>query len=126
MEQRVTIRPKKATSRTSKLDVRVNTVEWERFEKLKDEYGFSTESAAARYFVNIGMRAIVETDPRNNRTTAQDQDSVPKVRDYVPEGEENAIDLRNELGEVIAENMYEIVEADNKMKRDGFKVWRDG
>ena len=102
----------------------MNIIEWERFEKLKEEYGFGTDSAALRYFVNIGMRATVETDPRNNKTAAESQDPAPKVRDYVPEGKKNAVDLKDDLPYIIAENMLDIAEADDKIKRDGFEVWK--
>ena len=120
----VNIDPKKAASRTKMASTRMNTVEWERFEELKEEYGFGTDSAALRYFINIGMRATVETDPRNSRSKAESQNPVPKIRDYIPEGKENAVDLKDDLPDIIAENMLDIAEADDKIKRDGFEVWK--
>lgn len=124
MEDSAMIHPKKATDRESPMDIKFNTLQWERFEKLKEKNGFSNEATAARYFLNLGMRAIIETDPRTNREAAKSKDSVPKVRDYVPEGKENAVDLKDELPEIIAENMLDIAEADDKINRDGFEVWR--
>ena len=124
VEKRYTISPTKAANRDKTAKVSFNKVEWDRFEQLKEEYGFKSNAGAIRYFLNIGMRSIVDTDPRNNTKTADGQSTAPKIRDYVPEGRENAVDLKDELPEIIAAEMLDIVEADDQIKRDKFEVWK--
>lgn len=123
---KIQIDPKKAAERDTCMNVYLNQLQWERFDELKSQYGFSSSAAAARYFMNVGMLSAVDNDPRvaNNDQDETKDESAPTVREYVPEGRESAVDLKDDLPEIIRDNILDIVDADDEIKRDGFEVWR--
>jgi hypothetical protein len=127
MAARIQIDPKNAAEEDGHgLSIYPNHLQWDRFHQLKDHYNFSSNASAARYFLNIGMLSVEKNDPRNNNSEQADNqsDSAPTIREFVPEGRDNAVDLKDDLPEVIRENMLDIVESDPKINRDGFEVWR--
>jgi len=105
----------------------MTNVDMKKFELLKKEYGFNSKAEAARHFLNIGMMSTIENDPRHRSSTSDKNgiDDSPTIRELIPEGEENAVDITNDFWEEILRNkMLDIVESDPKIKRDGFEVYR--
>lgn len=125
MEKEVTINPKKAADREreDKVHVKFTTANWEEYERLREEYNFTSDSAAARCFINLGMRSFVANHP-TKETTNQTQEGGPQISDFVPDGEEDSIHMFDELPEVIRENVVDIVDEDPEISRDGNKVYK--
>ena len=112
---------------SSRIGVQMTNVDMKKFELLKKEYGFNSKAEAARHFLNIGMMSTIENDPRHRSSTSDKNgiDDSPTIRELIPEGEENAVDITNDFWEEILRNkMLDIVESDPKIKRDGFEVYR--
>jgi len=112
---------------SSRIGVQMTNVDMEKFELLKEEYGFNSKAEAARHFLNIGMMSTIENDPRHRSSTSDKNgvDDSPTIRELIPEGEENAVDITNDFWEEILRNeMLDIVESDPKIKRDGFEVYK--
>jgi len=86
------------------------------------DLGFSSRAQAIRHWVEIGRKATIETDPRQNEVNT-DTDAKT-IREMVPKGKENAVDMRDELIEIIEHEILEIVTDDDKIKKDGWKVYR--
>ncbi|NGM71571.1 hypothetical protein G6M89_21745 [Natronolimnobius sp. AArcel1] len=91
-----------------------------------EELGFSSMSEAARYFLTLGMHAFPETDPRKKTADSSDRDYKPlTIREIIPEGEENALSLRNgEVLDKIDKHLADELTRDPKINRDGWEVWR--
>ena len=127
MSEEIAIHPKKAAERDREnpINPTVTQIEWERFEELRNQYGFTNDSQAARYFITIGMKSIVQNDPRS-KSDRPDNNEVtgPMIRDFIPEGEENAIDLYEEVPQEIRENMIDIIQEDPEIKRNKNEVYR--
>ena len=101
----------------------------EEFNERMDCYGFTTKAEAARYFINIGMKSIVENDPRNTKNNRSSQDqksshSPETIRDFIPEGEDNAVDIRDELLDVIEDEILNICRRDPEINIDNWKVYK--
>lgn len=127
MSKRVQIHPTKSEdrSREQRIAPTINEIEYDRFEELRNQYGFTSDAQAARYFISIGMKSIVENDPRNNTDQpTKDRESAPMIRDFIPEGKENAIDLFEEVPEEIRNNIIDIVQEDPEIERDKNEVYR--
>ncbi len=86
------------------------------------KYDFASRSEAARYFMNLGMRSFVANDPRNQ--SRSESDNAVTIRELIPEGKENAISIRDELSELIDDNILDIVDNDPEINRDGWEVYR--
>lgn len=86
------------------------------------KYDFASRSEAARYFMNLGMRSFVANDPRNQ--SRSENDNAVTIRELIPEGKENAISIRDELSELIDDNILDIVDNDPEINRDGWEVYR--
>lgn len=102
-------------------------VNGEEFREKMDSYGFTYKSQAARYFINIGMKSIVENDPRNakdNRSSRTEQDSYSPetIRDFIPEGRDNAIDIRDELIDKIEDEVLNICRNDPEIVIDNWEA----
>lgn len=102
------------------------SLDYELFQQRIEEYGFSNKSQAFRYFLNIGMRSVVENDPQNSRSNqTTDQSNTTTIEEYVPEGKENALNIRDgEVIDAIENNILEIVDDNPNLNRDGFEVYR--
>lgn len=87
------------------------------------DLGFSSRAQAIRHWIEIGRKATIETDPRQNQTNP-DTDAKT-IRELVPKGEENAVDMRDELIEIIEEQILDVVTNDDKIKKSGWKVYRE-
>jgi len=99
----------------------------ERYNKLAEEYGFPSRAAFLRHMVQLGMNTLVEQDPTNKQsstTTAQNDDPVT-IRELIPEGEENAVDITSEFWEeILRDEILDIVEQDPEIKRNGFYAYK--
>jgi len=98
----------------------------EEVKERAEELGFSSMSEAARYFLTLGMHAFPETDPRNKTSDPSGSNYEPlTIREIIPEGEENALSLRE--GEVLDEidkYLADELARDPEINQDGWKVWR--
>ena len=102
----------------------VEEAQYEEFVEFADTY-FHSKSAAARHLIALGMRSFVQNDPRNMPETPDQQDSsAVTIRELIPEGEENAVDIRDELLEKIDDQLLEIVNSDPEITLDGWEVYR--
>jgi hypothetical protein len=113
------------------LDNRINfdLVNEEEFHEKMDSYDFVSKAQAARYFINIGMKSIVENDPRNvenNRPSRSGQDnySPETIRDFIPEGKDNAVDIRDELLDRIEDEILNICREDPAINIDNWEAYR--
>lgn len=99
----------------------------EELEEFAEEYDFSTRAACARYLVQMGMHAMRTEDPRNNAPEQGQKHSAPKITDYIPEGEENAIELRggeDSLINKIEDDLLEAVQNDPEVVLNGWRVYK--
>lgn len=99
----------------------------EELEEFTEEYDFSTRAACARYLVQMGMHAMKAKDPRNKSSEQEGENPTPRITDYVPEGKENAIELRGDedsLVDRIEDDLLEVVQSDPEVVLDGWKVYK--
>jgi hypothetical protein len=94
----------------------------EELDQIAEELGTGSRSEALRWLIQIGRRSIVQNDPRNQEGTTDSEATT--IRDLVPEGEDNAVDIRGELLDIIDEQLLEIIEDDPEIKRDGWEVYK--
>ena len=98
----------------------------EEIEKLQEKYDLPNRSVAIRIFVQIGMNSMVTNDPRNK--PRDDQSLSTKIKDFIPEGEENSISLKsgeeNSLIDKIDSEILEIVRNDPEIQLDGWEVYK--
>lgn len=119
-----TLRSKNDTAKNyddAQLQTTLNTAEYRDFQRLADDH-FKNKAQAARKLITIGMHAFVEHDPRNQHQDSPD--NVVTIRDYIPEGKENAVDVREELIKEIENDLLNIVNNDPEVKLEGWKVYR--
>jgi hypothetical protein len=126
MDRNIVINPTNADGGLDK-QLMFDTLNKEEFHKRMDTYNFSSKAQAARYFINIGMRSIVENDPRNaenSRSSQAERDNYsPKtIRDFVPEGEDNAVDIRDELVDRIEDEILNICREDPEINIDNWEA----
>ena len=103
--------------------------EWkEVVDEFVDESPFPNRSEAIRALVIMGIRSSILDDPRRREnqeeTSSPDEFTPVTIRELVPEGEENALSLRDEFTDIIDEKIIEIVENDPEIKRKGWEVYR--
>lgn len=91
----------------------------EKLAEAAEELGVP-RSAAIRHWIEIGRRSTIVNDPRNN--PHQEYESNP-IKELIPEGEENAVDIRDELPKLIEDALIDIVDEDDEIQRDGFEVY---
>lgn len=96
------------------------------FDELKKQYGFTYDSEAARCFLKLGMMSAVDNDPRHSTTSQTGEEfSSVTIRQLLPEGAENAVDMTDEFWEqILRDEMMDIVKDDPEIKRDGFEIYR--
>lgn len=103
--------------------------EWlDAVDEFVEKSEFQDRSTAMRSMMLLGMREYTVGDPRKDQNRAEtesdDEFSPVTVRDLIPEGEENAVSLKDELPDIIDEKMLEIVEEDPEIRRNGWEVYR--
>lgn len=98
----------------------------ETLDELKRQYNFASTSAAARYFLNLGMMSTIDNDPRHIAASQTDKEFSPAtIREQVPEGADNAVDMTDEFWEeILRDEMLDIVSEDPEIKQDGFNIYR--
>lgn len=98
----------------------------EELDEKAQEYGFHSRAAFLRHMVRLGMNTLVEQDPVKNDQSSKTPDEKPvTIRELVPEGEENAVDMTDEFWEeILRDRMLDIVEEDPEIKRDGYSVYK--
>jgi hypothetical protein len=96
------------------------------FDELKEQYGFTHTSQAARCFLKLGMMSAVDNDPRHSTASQPSEEFSPvTIRQLIPEGTENAVEMTDEFWEqILRDEMLDIVSDDPEIKRDGFKIYR--
>lgn len=96
------------------------------FDDLKEQYGFTSDAEAGRCFLKLGMMSVVDNDPRHSTTSQSGEEFSPvTIRQLLPEGAENAVDMTDEFWEqLLRDKMMDIVENDPEIKRDGFEIYR--
>jgi|SRR6056297_2231586 len=97
----------------------------EELEKDAEERGVSL-SAIVRKYIIAGRRLSQIYDPREKEAEQKDDSSTDgqnPVRQRVPEGEENAISL-DEFGTRLENDVIDIVEEDDNIKRDGWEIYK--
>jgi hypothetical protein len=78
------------------------------------------------------MRSTVENDPRHSTEDTESQQEEPQegyqpptIRELIPKGEENSLDMSDELWEEkLRDEIMDIVSEDPELNRDGFEVYR--
>lgn len=96
----------------------------EELEKMTDEIGHpSSRSAVLRSLIELGRHSMAVNDPRNVQQSSDDR--APTIREFVPVGKENAVDIKDELPQIIENNLLEVVEDDSKIIRDGWEVYKE-
>lgn len=92
-----------------------------------EERGMSV-SQLARLYIQVGRKLYDLYDPRNGEKSPDrnnTEDTETPFRTQVPEGVENAISL-DELVERVDDYIFDIVEEDPTLNRDGREVYKDG
>ena len=86
---------------------------------------YSSRSSAIRSLTILGMYTFVD-DPRDEESSinSSDRSDAVTVREFIPEGRENAINMTEEVPQIIRENIIDIVEGDPEINRDGLEVWK--
>ncbi len=98
-------------------------LEKEELKEYAEEFGFPSLSAFLRSMIYMGMRASVDENPYNKETQSTEPDQAATIREFVPEGEENAVDMTDEFWDDILRNaMLDVVENDPEINRDGFMI----
>lgn len=130
MTEAVSIHPTKGSDGLDEqLRTSLSDVDAEEFEQRVEQYGFNSKSEAARFFINIGMKSIVQNDPRDPQSTNDSIESEEEydhrtIREFVPEGEENSVDVRDELLDKIDGELLNICMEDPEITVDNFQVYR--
>lgn len=108
-----------------KVGVKVPNQLREEVEEAVELYNFESKSAAVRHFVAIGLRCVMETDPRNDRSGEGGGEYSPlTIRDVLPNSKEDALSLRDEeVLERLDEVLVEEVANDPKIEQEGWEVW---
>jgi hypothetical protein len=109
-----------------KISTRFPEPDMEVFDELKHQGNFASDAEAARVFLNLGMRSIVDNDPRHMAASQTDEEFSPTtIREKVPEGPDNAVDMTGEFWEeILRGEMLKIVTEDPEIKRDGYDIYR--
>jgi hypothetical protein len=96
------------------------------FDELKEQYNFNSDAEAARSFLFMGMRSVVDNDPRHSTPSqAGDGFSPVTIRQLVPEGPENAVDMTDEFWtQILRDELVDIVGDDPEINRDGYEIYR--
>jgi hypothetical protein len=109
-----------------RIDTQLPEPDREVFDELKGQYNFPSDAAAARFFLNVGMRSTVDNDPRHMAASQTDEEFSPTtIRELVPEGADNAVDMTDEFWEeILRDAMLNVVTEDPEIKQDGYDIYR--
>ena len=93
--------------------------------EFTEKSAYPNRSAAVRSLVILGMTRYVN-DPRSKESaSSQSKDFEPiTIRELIPEGRENAINMTEDVPSVVKENIIDIVENDPEISRNGLEVWK--
>jgi hypothetical protein len=100
----------------------------EELKEAADEMGVSL-SQACRHWISVGRKLNTELDPRDDNINHEtgDEPLVDLVYEYIPEGEENAMDI-DEVIELIQEQVnnefLDIIQDDERIQRDNWEVYK--
>lgn len=112
-----------SNTKTHNMNVALSEPHIEQIEDAAEELDMSSRSEAYRYFLTLGMRAMIETDPRNSTSSDGGYDSLT-LRDILPDSKEEALNLREgEVVEKFDEVLAEEIDNDPKIEMEGWKVW---
>ena len=93
--------------------------------EIYEEYGFPSRSAFLRCMVQLGIENLTKDYVQKEEKTQNVENSEAKtIREMIPEGEENAVDVRNELPKMIENDLLDIVDQDPEINRSGWEVYR--
>ena len=108
-----------------KIQVSVPEPDKDTFDELKEQYGFTHDSAAARCFLKLGMMSAVDNDPRHSTTSQSSEEFSPvTIRQLIPEGAENAVEIDEFWRQTLRDKMMDIAIDDPEIKRDGLKFYK--
>jgi len=94
-------------------------------DEIYEEYGFPSRSAFLRCMVELGIQNLTKDYLQDEHDTQEAEGVEAKtIREMVPQGEENAVDVRNKLPEMIENELLDIVDQDPEIKRSGWEVYR--
>lgn len=91
-----------------------------------ERLGFNQRASAYRYFLTMGVNAIVETDPRSSISTQESDTQYESlsIRDVLPDNKEKSLNIKNdEVVEAVGEELLDEVNNDPKIRKDGWNVW---
>jgi len=102
-------------------------------DEFVEKSAYTSRAAAIRSLVVQGIRSHALNDPRNKDVISQGstkpQDSTghnpATIRELIPEGEENALKIPDEVTGEIESNLLDILYEDPKLTVDGLEVYRD-
>lgn len=105
--------------------VSFRTTRRDELDEIYKEYGFPSRSAFLRCMVELGIQDLTKEYFQDEDDAQESGDSEAKtIREMVPKGKENAVDVRNELPEMIENDLLDIVDQDPEIKRSGWEVYR--
>lgn len=105
--------------------VSFRTTRRDELDEVYEEYGFPSRSAFLRCMVELGIQNLTKDYLQDKKGTQDTGESEAKtIREMVPEGEENAVDVRSKLPEMIENELLDIVDQDPEIKRTGWEVYR--
>ncbi|WP_430506576.1 hypothetical protein [Haloparvum sp. PAK95] len=106
-------------------NVAVTEATLEEIQEAIETHGFDNQSEGIRYFLTLGMRAFVETDPRNKKSRDEGGSYTPlTIRDLLPDSKEDALNMREgEVLDEIDERLAEEITEDPKIAQEGWEVW---
>jgi len=124
---RFVLRPNaEADRRDVRIDLKTTEPHKKEIKERAEELGFNNLSEAVRYFITIGMHAFEETDPRNSSYDDVSEYNPLTIRDVIPEGRENALNMREkEVMDAIDEMLAKEISADPEIQQEGWEVWRE-
>lgn len=105
--------------------VSFRTTRKNKIDEISDEYGFPSRSAFLRSMIELGIQNLTKEYLQYEDDTRCVSDSeAATIREMIPEGEENAVDVRDDLPEIIEKKLLDIVDDDPEINRSGWEVYR--
>lgn len=109
--------------KSERIEIQAGEVNKKQIDDRIEDLGFPSKAAGYRYFINLGMNAYAETDPRNVEAKETDGYTPLTLRDVLPEDKENALDLRDEVLERIEDELLQEAQNDPKIQIEGWNAW---
>jgi len=104
--------------------VTFRTTRRDELEEIYEEYGFPSRSAFLRCMVQLGIENLKREYVQEENPQDVERSESITIREMIPKGEENAVDVRDELPEMIENDLLDIVDQDPEINRSGWKVYR--